>query len=481
MAAGINHSDQTPGDGGGGELLARLLTGAGNCPADVVALAEAVDAASQSPVNGDLVTGAGLADRVTVLARIAMAIEAEVARSLAVADVSDVLPHASVTHLQRHGGWSAPAAFAVVAAARFARRHPRLADLWRSGQVNTDIVAAIARGLRGVTATVETKFLDAVGDQLPNLSVKGVKVLVAQTLDYLHPGDREAHEQTDWDRRCLTSTRHGGMTMISADLPGLEGEAVLAALDALAESLRVDGDRLTKSQRRADALIALVNCASAHGDLPASRSGLPVSTTITIGIGEADRIATGTARPAATDLTTALRNGATTPRLTCSTGQPLTLGDAAARFIMCAGTHSPVLVDDSARSDQPLSRALSHTRLEPLAVGRAQRFATRAQRTALAVRDGGCILCGRPPAECQTHHVTPWSEGGRTDLDELVLVCWSHHREVDLNRWRITRNPHTEPDQPHWLITPNPRHQWRRRTPAQARHGHPPDPPVRKN
>jgi hypothetical protein len=128
---------------------------------------------------------------------------------------------------------------------------------------------------------VETKFLDAVVDQLPNLSVKGVKVLIAQTLDYLHPGDREAQEQTDWDRRGLTSTRHGAMTMISADLPGVEGEAVLAALDALAESLRVDGDHLTKSQRRADALITH-HRASAHGDLPATRSGLPVATTITI-------------------------------------------------------------------------------------------------------------------------------------------------------------------------------------------------------
>jgi hypothetical protein len=88
MAAAPDHSDPTPGDAGGDELLARLLSGAGNCPADVVFLAEAVDAATQTPVNGDLVTGAGLADRVTVLARIAMVIEAEVARSLAVADKS---------------------------------------------------------------------------------------------------------------------------------------------------------------------------------------------------------------------------------------------------------------------------------------------------------------------------------------------------------------------------------------------------------
>ena len=452
------------------DLLPRLLAGAGNCPKDVVALAEAVVTATEVPVVGDLATGAGLADRVTVLARIAVIIDAEVGRSVVAADSCDVLPHAPVTQLQRHAGWSGPAASAVVAAARFAHRHPTVADLWRSGQVNTDAVAAIARGLRGVTATVEERFVAAVVAQLPKLSVKGIKVLITQTLDHLHPHDRDAQDHTDWDRRCLTSTRHGGMTMISADLPGLEGQAVLAALDALADSLRVDGDRATKGQRRADALITLVNRAASHGDLPATRSGLPVATTVTIGITEADRIATSTPRPAttdiaATDIATAVRNGAQATTLTGGPGQPVTLGDAAARFILCTGDHRPVLVDDTSRTTHPISQTMTHTRLDPLAVGRAQRLATGAQRTALAVRDGGCILCHRPPAECQTHHVTPWSDGGRTDLDNLVLVCWAHHREVDLNRWTITRNPDTNPDQPHWLVTPTPRHQWRRRTP----------------
>lgn len=452
------------------DLLTRLLAEARNCPPDVVALAEAAATVTSTPVLADLATGTTLSDRVTVLARIALVIEAEVGRSLAAAERHDILPHAPITQLRRHAGWSGPAASAVLAAARFADRHPEVADLWRSGQVNTDVVAAIARGLRGVTASVEEKFLAAVVQQLPHLSVKGIKVLISQTLDHLHPDDRDAQEHTDWDRRCLTATRHGGMTMISADLPGLEGAAVVAALDALAESLRVEGDRATKGQRRADALITLVNRAAAHADLPATRSGLPVATTVTIGIAEADRIATGAPHPDTThsdpDIATAVATGAKRPTLTGGPGHPVTMGDAAARFILCTGNHRPVLVDDTTRANQPISRTLTHSRLEPLAVGRAQRLATPAQRTALALRDGGCIVCHRPASECQTHHVTPWSAGGRTNLDELVLVCWVHHREVDLNRWTITHNPDTGPDQPHWLITPTPRHRWRRRTPV---------------
>lgn len=407
------------------QLLPRLLAGAGNCPADVVALAHAVAAAADAPTFGDLATGSSLTDRVTVLARLALVLDAELARSMAAAERCDVLPHAPVTHLQRHGGWAGPAASAVVAAARFADRHRDLAVLWRSGQVNTDVVAAIARGLRGVTALVEDKFLNAVMGQLPNLTVKGIKILITQTLDHLHPHDREAQEHADWDRRCLTSTRHGGMTMISADLPGMEGQAVVAALDALADSLRVEGDRVTKGQRRADALITLVNRAAAQGDLPTTRSGLPVATTVTLGLTEADRIASGTPRTttgadaATTDIAVAVRNGAQAATLTGGPGQPLTLGDAAARFALCAGDHRPVLIDDT-HTGQPFTHTATHTRLEPLAVGRTRRLATPAQRSALALRDGGCILCGRPPAECQTHHVTPWSADGRTDLDHLV-------------------------------------------------------------
>ncbi|MCI0679651.1 MAG: HNH endonuclease, partial [Actinobacteria bacterium] len=27
----------------------------------------------------------------------------------------------------------------------------------------------------------------------------------------------------------------------------------------------------------------------------------------------------------------------------------------------------------------------------------------------------------------QVHHIIPWSQGGRTDQDNLVLLCWYHH------------------------------------------------------
>jgi hypothetical protein len=68
----------------------------------------------------------------------------------------------------------------------------------------------------------------------------------------------------------------------------------------------------------------------------------------------------------------------------------------------------------------------------PVDLGRAARHASLRQRRLLAHRDGGCC---RFPACTQRrrlipHHVQWWSRDGRTDLDNLVLLCPSHHRAV---------------------------------------------------
>jgi HNH endonuclease len=67
---------------------------------------------------------------------------------------------------------------------------------------------------------------------------------------------------------------------------------------------------------------------------------------------------------------------------------------------------------------------------QPLDVGRATRVVTPAQRTALAVRDGGCRFpgCSRPLAWCEGHHLRHWLDGGPTDLANLALLCRAHHR-----------------------------------------------------
>lgn len=67
----------------------------------------------------------------------------------------------------------------------------------------------------------------------------------------------------------------------------------------------------------------------------------------------------------------------------------------------------------------------------PLDLGRTARHASRKQRAALRVRDGGCRFPGcSQRTHLVPHHVDWWSRGGPTDFDYLVLLCNAHHRAV---------------------------------------------------
>jgi hypothetical protein len=72
-----------------------------------------------------------------------------------------------------------------------------------------------------------------------------------------------------------------------------------------------------------------------------------------------------------------------------------------------------------------------------LNLGRTCRYATPAQRRALAARDGGCSFpgCDAPPAWCDAHHIIHWLHGGLTDLDNLTLLCGFHHRGHEKMGW----------------------------------------------
>jgi hypothetical protein len=74
--------------------------------------------------------------------------------------------------------------------------------------------------------------------------------------------------------------------------------------------------------------------------------------------------------------------------------------------------------------------------------GRTKRIATRGQTLALTARDRGCSFpdCDKPPEWCQRHHIVAWADGGSTDLDNLTLLCHSHHRSFEAAGWSCQLN-----------------------------------------
>ena len=89
---------------------------------------------------------------------------------------------------------------------------------------------------------------------------------------------------------------------------------------------------------------------------------------------------------------------------------------------------------------------------EPLNVGRRTRSIPPSVRRALSNRDRGCRFPGCPAIHrLHGHHVQHWADGGETSLDNLVLLCPTHHRlmheggfdvqRLDDGAFRFT-NPH---------------------------------------
>ena len=94
---------------------------------------------------------------------------------------------------------------------------------------------------------------------------------------------------------------------------------------------------------------------------------------------------------------------------------------------------------------------------KPLYHGSSVRTATGAQWRMLIARDRGCIGCGAGPEQCQAHHIVPYARLRRTDIDNLVLVCWRCHHNIHDHHWRVVhRNgkPALQPPDPY--APPNP-------------------------
>ncbi len=73
----------------------------------------------------------------------------------------------------------------------------------------------------------------------------------------------------------------------------------------------------------------------------------------------------------------------------------------------------------------------------PLWHGHTKTIATEAQFRALIAKYGGCAGCGAPPLLCQAHHIKPVSQGGATDITNMIPLCWHCHHKVHHHNWKV--------------------------------------------
>ncbi|MCJ0903483.1 HNH endonuclease signature motif containing protein [Rhodococcus sp. ARC_M6] len=74
-----------------------------------------------------------------------------------------------------------------------------------------------------------------------------------------------------------------------------------------------------------------------------------------------------------------------------------------------------------------------------LSLGLRTRVTSAKQMLALTYRDGDCRTpgCGRTRF-LHAHHVRFWGRGGKTDLDNLILLCATCHRALHRDQFTIT-------------------------------------------
>jgi len=94
-------------------------------------------------------------------------------------------------------------------------------------------------------------------------------------------------------------------------------------------------------------------------------------------------------------------------------------------------------------------------------VGRNSRTVPGWLRRLVNHRDGGqCQWVGCSHTRwLQVHHIQHWSQGGATDLDNLILLCGFHHRFVHEHHWHITTNKNNQFQfrRPDWTPYPPPK------------------------
>jgi hypothetical protein len=209
--------------------------------------------------------------------------------------------------------------------------------------------------------------------------------------------------EADFSRRRLHISRLAdGMHVIDGVLDPVSGSALRKALEPLAKRQGADDDR-KHSQRMADAVGELVNHALDQGTLP-QRNGIRPHVTVTTTL-------------------EGLKNELGVPPADFELSLPLSTRTL--ERIACDSTISRVLLADSMVVD----------------VGRATRVVSGPTRRALGKRDRGCRFpgCDRQVNWSTPHHIVAWARGGPTHLDNLVLLCFFHHRLVHEGGWQVIK------------------------------------------
>ena len=104
---------------------------------------------------------------------------------------------------------------------------------------------------------------------------------------------------------------------------------------------------------------------------------------------------------------------------------------------IAGGAAIPPSVLDEHMSNARITGIVFSDKGVPLRHGHTKTIATEAQFRALIAKYGGCAGCGAQPLLCQAHHINPVSQGGATDITNMIPLCWHCHQKVHRHGWKV--------------------------------------------
>jgi len=317
---------------------------------------------------------------------------------------------------------------------------PRLSRAMRRGEISYSKVRALTR-----VATPDSEA------ELLEFALSGTAAHVERLVRAWRRVDRlEAMEQDDrrhTHRYLRSCPDEDGMLVVRARLTPEVGAVFAKALEAASEVLyqqsrETDGpswSEVPAEQRRADALELLAESALAGGLDPGTAGDryqvvVHVQTQARQDVEEPDCVARKRAEPEASDLASGLHGKRT--HVSAETPRQTRLAGPADRELenglRVSAETSRRLACDSSRV------VMTHgSEGSVLDVGRKTRVVHPALRRALRYRDGSCRFPGCGLHICDAHHVEQWAEGGKTRLDNLLLLCRRHHRALHEGGFRV--------------------------------------------
>ena len=233
-------------------------------------------------------------------------------------------------------------------------------------------------------------------------SIKELRYLAHEARLHWDPEGFERDSEESYEQRYLHLSELGGMYKLDALFDHEAGVALKTAIDSLSQRLG-SADERTPKQRRADAMAEIVHHAMGKGTLPRRhrvRPHVTVHTTIEALRGEQSAVAS-----------------------TLEGGLPIS--NKTVQRLACDGALSRVVTADSVVID----------------VGRATPNVSPAQWRALRARHRTCAFpcCDRPVSWTSPHHIEFRSRGGNNHLQNLLPLCYHHHRLVHEGGWQIVR------------------------------------------